>query len=435
MSTESVSTNPLEKSWQWVYIVLVSLCWRLSWAWIISTVFVPDEYYQTVEPSFNFIHRYDTSFHRMNTWEWQEGYEIRSYVPLIPYLLFHAFEHFLRNHVMVPSCFLAVGPRFVQGCIAALGDTLLYTIVQKVSSCKDSTKGHSHHHHRIATIVLMVHMLSWSCTYCMSRTLINSLETVLLVIAVYFTMDTSEDHHSSCGSIVVHPNTSSLLLPKEEPLPSPPPPTIPTPPPTRIPTSIVLPCIAALTVHSRPTSVLFLAPLLILKLSAHKQPVRALFLRYLPSGISVLMACIVFDTWCYTSCRQAQATVITQATIPSTTSSSTSSSSSYHHLSSIVTFIAYLLPNLTSFIASIASTLVVTPYNFYHINVYRNYAALYYGSQPWHWAYSQGLPVMLGLYLPPVLYGLVYTSQPRVLMMVQALALLSVVLQVTDPLP
>ena len=424
MCTENVSTPIPEKSWQWIYIivVLVSLGWRIIWAGILSTVFVPDEYYQTVEPSFNFINRYDSSFHRENTWEWQEGYEIRSYVPLIPYLLFHAMGRFLRTHVMIPSSFLAVGPRIVQGCIAAVGDTLLYIIVQKVSS---NDGRNATNHHRIATIVWMVHLLSWSGMYCMSRTLINSLETVLLVVAVYFTMDTSEDHHhhhNNSGSNIIQSTSTSLLLPITVPSPS---------PPLRIPTSIILPCVAALTVHSRPTSLLFLAPLLILKLSAHKQPVRAFFLRYLPSGISVLMMCVVFDTWCYTSYRQAA--MITPSIIsPSSSPSSSSSPPQEHHqLSSIVTtFTAYLLPNLTSFISSITATLVITPYNFFHINVYRNYASLYYGSQPWHWAYSQGLPVMLGLYLPPVLYGMMYTSQPRVMMMFQVLAVLSIVLQV-----
>jgi phosphatidylinositol glycan class B len=47
---------------------------------------------------------------------------------------------------------------------------------------------------------------------------------------------------------------------------------------------------------------------------------------------------------------------------------------------------------------------VFTPLNFLRVNVLEG-ISLFYGSSPWHWYLSQGLPLLFGIYLPFVLVG------------------------------
>jgi phosphatidylinositol glycan class B len=45
-----------------------------------------------------------------------------------------------------------------------------------------------------------------------------------------------------------------------------------------------------------------------------------------------------------------------------------------------------------------------TPINFLRVNVLEG-ISLFYGSSPWHWYLSQGLPILFGIYIPLVLIG------------------------------
>lgn len=47
---------------------------------------------------------------------------------------------------------------------------------------------------------------------------------------------------------------------------------------------------------------------------------------------------------------------------------------------------------------------VWTPINFLRVNVLEG-ISLFYGSSPWHWYFSQGLPILFGIYIPLVLIG------------------------------
>jgi hypothetical protein len=81
-------------------------------------------------------------------------------------------------------------------------------------------------------------------------------------------------------------------------------------------------------------------------------------------------------------------------------------------------------------------TLTVTPWRFYAANMVHGYAA-YFGVQPWHWSVTQvwrflnvhhsllasftqelvgnvhiqGLPTVLGVYLPLVVFGVYYNAK------------------------
>ncbi|KAK9762674.1 glycosylphosphatidylinositol anchor biosynthesis [Basidiobolus ranarum] len=47
---------------------------------------------------------------------------------------------------------------------------------------------------------------------------------------------------------------------------------------------------------------------------------------------------------------------------------------------------------------------ILVPYNFYDFNVTRN-ISLFYGSHPWHWYLSQGLPIISTTFIPFWIYG------------------------------
>lgn len=48
---------------------------------------------------------------------------------------------------------------------------------------------------------------------------------------------------------------------------------------------------------------------------------------------------------------------------------------------------------------------MLTPLNFVRVNVLEG-ISLFYGSSPWHWYLSQGLPILFGIYIPLVLFGI-----------------------------
>jgi hypothetical protein len=73
-------------------------------------------------------------------------------------------------------------------------------------------------------------------------------------------------------------------------------------------------------------------------------------------------------------------------------------------------------------------SLTCTPLNFFYYNIYKNFAEQYYGSKPWHWNLTNGLPVMLGLYLPLLVYSTLYVRQHRELLRLQLLSVLYIVL-------
>ena len=47
---------------------------------------------------------------------------------------------------------------------------------------------------------------------------------------------------------------------------------------------------------------------------------------------------------------------------------------------------------------------ILTPVNFLRVNVLEG-ISLFYGSSPWHWYLSQGIPILFGIYIPLVLFG------------------------------
>ena len=350
--------------------------YRIFWAFAIVTLFVPDEYYQTVEPSKKI---FDGTFKSgvSSTWEWRDEYRIRSFVPLLPYLLLHKFKYIWRTcYASYPTEILVLkGPRLMNSLMSSCSDLAFFLILEKFTKSK-----------AVALFILFVHLFSWSASYCLSRTLANSSETALIIIGLFFWLS---EHHSGFGlldCLPVNKDLSPEILPvtsesnrlkaavsetrnlqSAQGLRSRNPATLTSKEtdstaseepsqPVIYPLSLAV-ALITITVHCRPTAVLFWTPLIVLRIAQSKSPLQYIVFHCIPTGLITLFTCIAIDSFCYKS-------------------------------------------------------LTITPLNFFYINVSHNYAELFYGAKPWHWNFSNGFPVMLGLYTPILVYSCFYTTQP-----------------------
>lgn len=373
-------------------VCFAAATYRIFWAFAITTLFVPDEYYQTVEPSKKI---FDGTFESglNSTWEWRDEYRIRSFVPLLPYLLLHHLKFFGK---IFPTFFsseiLALkGPRLMNSLISSCSDLAFFFILEKFTKSSG-----------IAFFVLCVHLFSWSASYCLSRTLANSTETALIIIGLFFWLS---EHHSGFG-LLDYPLISSVQSSKKLPasldnfqckiaasetrtlrgvegLRSRKPATetsketdsaiIPEPSKkAEYPLSLAV-ALITITVHCRPTAVLFWAPLIGLRILQKRNPLKYIAFHCIPTGLITFLSCIAIDSFFY-------------------------------------------------------KDLAVTPFNFFYINITRNYAELYYGAKPWHWNFSNGFPVMLGLYTPTLIYSCIYTMQPVDAIVLELISVLYAVL-------
>jgi Alg9-like mannosyltransferase family len=370
----------------WSAIAAGTLIYRAFWAFSIKTTFVPDEYYQTVEP-INIIFYGGSNNGLSSTWEWRDEFRIRSFVPLIPYMLLYQMKFFLGSSLsaFMHEVVVLKFPRLVNAIISSYSDFLLCAILKKITR-SDSP----------AIFITCIHLFSWSGSYCLSRTLANSTETAFLIIGLYFWLSESSCKEENNQSIEVGVSSSSnceqkninskrisgedkgdLRLRKQIPSSK----IVEDPGIKRdsvtvsndyYMSSLAL-ALIALTVHCRPTAVLFWAPLVILRITQQTSPWRYVVFHCLPTGLAVLLLCVLIDSIFY-------------------------------------------------------ARFTVTPFNFFYINITRNYAALFYGAKSWHWNFSHGLPVMLGLYTPVLVLSILVTPQPDDAIILIVVSLLNAVL-------
>ncbi len=187
-----------------------------------------------------------------------------------------------------------------------------------------------------AAVSIIVHISSWSYSYCCCRTLANTTEASLLVLGIYLWL---VPH----GKRITGRTATALGA-----------------------------AIAAFSCYVRPTALLAWGPLAMYKMSLATDPVRLLLHEFAPIGLMLLQVFVVVDSHYY-------------------------------------------------------GQLALTPYNFYWANVKMDMASLF-GRHPWHWNFSNGLPTMLGLYGPMVVYGYYcQRSLPMKLRVLAAIALMYVV--------
>ena len=150
---------------------LACVIYRIATLLLLRTTFVPDEYYQSFEPAFKYVYTDSNNLVIPPlTWEWQSEFRIRSYVPILHYI---QWFRFLKVLGMDYAFLIRNGPRSMQTLYSIIGDLSLYSTSKILFGSED-----------IARDIIIVNLLSWSGTYCLSRTLINSYETVLQYIGV-----------------------------------------------------------------------------------------------------------------------------------------------------------------------------------------------------------------------------------------------------------
>ncbi|KAK6942377.1 GPI mannosyltransferase [Dillenia turbinata] len=145
-------------------VFTVCLVFRLVNSLLVQTYFNPDEHWQGPEVAHRLVFGYGHL-----TWEWKKG--IRSYVHPMPFaFLYKVLAIF---HLDTPW-FMMRTPRLLQSIFAAIGDFYSY---------KYSDVLFGHH---VAQWVLFSQFTNWFMFFAITRTLSNSLETVLTLVSLYY---------------------------------------------------------------------------------------------------------------------------------------------------------------------------------------------------------------------------------------------------------
>ncbi|XP_060734382.1 GPI mannosyltransferase 3 [Tachysurus vachellii] len=178
-----------------VSILLFSVIFRLINCLLVQTSFVPDEYWQSLEVSHRMVFRYG-----YETWEWKAGIRGYSY----PLLFAGIYKLLQLLHSDTPQLLILL-PRVLQAILAAFADVKLYEITRKWENPE------------VAKWTYFCQLCSWFTWYCSTRTLTNSTETTLTVLALsYYPLHGSRTHHSwkylSLVSVAVIVRPTALIV-------------------------------------------------------------------------------------------------------------------------------------------------------------------------------------------------------------------------------
>ncbi|XP_024975535.1 GPI mannosyltransferase 3 isoform X1 [Cynara cardunculus var. scolymus] len=145
-------------------ILLLCLVFRMTNSLFVQTYFNPDEHWQALEVA----HRITFGYGHL-TWEWTKG--IRSYLhPMIFAVLYKVLSVL---HLDTPL-FMIKAPRLLQSIFSAFGDLYMFKL------------SHVLYGSHVAQWALFSQLTNWFMFYCITRTLSNSLETVLTVVSLYY---------------------------------------------------------------------------------------------------------------------------------------------------------------------------------------------------------------------------------------------------------
>ncbi|XP_067929021.1 GPI mannosyltransferase 3-like [Watersipora subatra] len=270
-------------------IFMGMLGYRLMSCLVVQTYYVPDEYWQSLEVAHN--HAYG---HGYLTWEWTA--KIRGYLyPSIFTMLYKALDL-----LGMDSFFTIVKlPRLLQASFYALSDLYLFKL-----SCKLAGP-------LVGEWTLLVNSLCWFTFYCSSRTLTNTMETALIVIALYYYPWTKQAARSG--------GTWRYLW------------------------------IAAISVMVRPTAVIVWIPLCLNHIFAMRKQVWSTFVLYFLTGLAFGFISMRIDKAFYGQWS-------------------------------------------------------LVPLNFFQFNINRQISHIY-GTHPWHWYVTQGIPFILSTHCIPLVAG------------------------------
>ncbi|XP_019453890.1 PREDICTED: GPI mannosyltransferase 3 isoform X1 [Lupinus angustifolius] len=158
------SENSRFEDWSDKRVLCFCLAFRIINSLLIQTYFNPDEHWQGPEVA----HRIAFGYGHL-TWEWKHG--IRSYLHPMLFVPLYNLLAFLR---LDNPWVMMKAPRLLQSVFSAVGDLYLYKLSAVLFS------------HHVAKWALFSQLTNWFMFYCFSRTLSNSLETVLTVVSLYY---------------------------------------------------------------------------------------------------------------------------------------------------------------------------------------------------------------------------------------------------------
>ncbi|KAK9928421.1 hypothetical protein M0R45_025557 [Rubus argutus] len=225
-------------------VYALCLAFRIANSLLVQTYFNPDEHWQTLEVAHHITFGYGHL-----TWEWKKG--IRSYLhPLLFALLYKV----LALLGLDTPWLMVRAPRLFQSVFSAFGDLYLYKLAAVFfGDC-------------VAKWALFSQLTNWFMFFCLTRTLSNSLETVLTIVSLYYW---------PC----MRPSSSKLPLESRK-------------------WGLV---IAALTCAIRPTSAIIWVYVGLLELFVTHNKLRFIFLEVIPTGVLVLGLTFLLDRWMYGS--------------------------------------------------------------------------------------------------------------------------------------
>ncbi|XP_045679883.1 GPI mannosyltransferase 3 isoform X2 [Phyllostomus hastatus] len=143
-----------------IYLVLFTITFRICNCFLVQTSFVPDEYWQSLEVAHHMVFNYGYL-----TWEWTE--RLRGYTYPLIFASIYKILHLLgKDNVQL----LIWIPRLAQALLSAIADLRLYSLMKQLEN------------QQVAKWVLC----SWFTWYCCTRTLTNTMETVLTIIALFY---------------------------------------------------------------------------------------------------------------------------------------------------------------------------------------------------------------------------------------------------------
>ncbi|XP_077324513.1 GPI alpha-1,2-mannosyltransferase 3 [Lithobates pipiens] len=143
--------------------VLLTFAFRVFNCFMVQTSFVPDEYWQSLEVAHNMTFNYGYL-----TWEWNEGLRGFTY-PLLFASVYKVLDWIGKDEVF----FLVWIPRLIQAIFSGLADVRLYGLMRRLENAN------------VAKWVYFCQLCSWFTWFCCTRTLTNTMETVLGTLALY----------------------------------------------------------------------------------------------------------------------------------------------------------------------------------------------------------------------------------------------------------
>ncbi|GJP35396.1 hypothetical protein CLOM_g19907 [Closterium sp. NIES-68] len=336
MASQQQSTGPVAQPPKGLFLAL--LAFRLINSLAVQTYFNPDEFWQGPEVAHRMVFGYGYL-----TWEWQPEWAARSF--LHP-MLFAAGYQLLALLRFDTPWLVRHSPRFIQASIASVADLRLYVLTQRLFPSNPSA----------AAWALACNLCCWFLFFCATRTFSNSLEASLAVIALSFwpwrrlqrvlqggreggAQGRGQEKQEEDGSVT---HSGSNIV---------------TNPGANRPLALAL---AAAACMVRPTSTPFWLPLglhellLLLVGGTLKGGKKSrggwewlwlLVLEVLPIGVTAVAISVAIDSWQY------------------------------------------------------GRPMVFTPLNLLHFNIHLKGSSLY-GSNPWHWYWSQGLIAMHASFFP-----------------------------------